>query len=154
MVVVKDLDDAISRARKVCSQPLALYMYSENSRNVEKVLRSLTSGGACINSCIEHYGNSNLPFGGVGESGMGAYHGKRGFMEFSHCRSVLKRTTLLPLTALPPASGGNYAPWLFGMALKMQVTGFFSKSVKAAFKLGALVVLFGILVKFLRGGRR
>ena len=43
VVVVKDLDDAISRARKVCSQPLALYMYSENSRNVEKVLRSVTS---------------------------------------------------------------------------------------------------------------
>lgn len=154
VVVVKDLDDAISRARTVCSQPLALYMYSENNRNVEKVLRSVTSGGACINSCMEQVGNSNLPFGGVGESGMGAYHGKRGFMEFSHCRSVLKRTTLLPITALPPASGGNYAPWLFGMALKMQVTGFFSKSVKAAFKLGALVVLFGILVKFLRGGRR
>jgi aldehyde dehydrogenase (NAD+) len=152
VVVVKNLDDAICRARSICDQPLALYMYSENSRNVDKVLRSITSGGVCINSCMEQIANPNLPFGGIGESGMGSYHGKRGFLEFSHCRSVLKRTTLLPLTVIPPASGGNYAPWLFGMALKMQVTGFISKNVKSALTFGFVVALFGVLAKYLRGG--
>ena len=63
----------------------------------EEVLRRTSSGGACINDTIMHIANENIPFGGVGNSGMGSYHGKRSFDAFSHQRSVVTTTTLLDL---------------------------------------------------------
>ena len=73
-------------------RPLALYYYGKNGNTV---LRSSWSGGCCINDCIMHIANDNLPFGGVGNSGLGAYHGRLSFDAFSHKRSVVKTSTLI-----------------------------------------------------------
>ncbi|KAI1319605.1 Aldehyde dehydrogenase, dimeric NADP-preferring [Mortierella claussenii] len=70
---------------------LALYMYSDNKDQIEKVLRETRSGGVVINDIGCHYGNHNLPFGGVGHSGIGNYHGKYSIDTFSHHRSVMNR---------------------------------------------------------------
>ena len=77
-------------------KPLALYYFGK-VKDGEEVLRHTSSGGACINDTIMHIANENIPFGGVGNSGMGSYHGKRSFDAFSHQRSVVSTTTLLDL---------------------------------------------------------
>ncbi len=74
-------------------QPLALYLFSESSRVTQKVLRHVTFGGGCINDTIYHLVSPYLPFGGVGSSGIGTYHGQASFEAFSHKKSVLKQTT-------------------------------------------------------------
>lgn len=74
-------------------KPLALYLFTENKRVQEEVLHTVTFGGGCINDTIYHIVSPYLPFGGVGTSGSGAYHGKASFDTFSHKKSVLKQTT-------------------------------------------------------------
>lgn len=74
-------------------KPLALYLFSESSMVTQEVLRHVTFGGGCINDTIYHLVSPYLPFGGVGSSGMGAYHGKGSFDVFSHKKSILKQTT-------------------------------------------------------------
>lgn len=76
-------------------KPLALYYFSEDNKKVEYVLRNTTSGGVTINDTIIHVANSNLPFGGVGNSGLGKYHGKSSFDVFTHERAVMKRGTFI-----------------------------------------------------------
>lgn len=76
-------------------KPLALYYFSEDSTSIEKVLNSTTSGGVTINDTIIHVASSYLPFGDVGSSGMGAYHGKASFDVFTHKKSVIKRGTFI-----------------------------------------------------------
>ena len=78
-------------------KPLALYYFSESKQNIRRVLKRTSSGGTCINDTIMHIANEKLPFGGVGPSGMSAYHGKESFKIFSHYRSVVTTTTLLDL---------------------------------------------------------
>ncbi|WP_075982720.1 aldehyde dehydrogenase [Bacillus massilinigeriensis] len=73
--------------------PLSLYLFSENEEIQQKVLNSISFGGGCINDTVYHFASPYLPFGGVGPSGMGAYHGKGSFDTFSHKKSVLKQTT-------------------------------------------------------------
>ena len=80
-----DLPDRINRLGK----PLALYVFSRRRDDVEQLLRRTSSGGAVVNNVAIHYANPNVPFGGVGESGQGSYHGWYGFRTFSHERSVL-----------------------------------------------------------------
>ena len=70
-------------------RPLALYCFTESRAVKERVLNKCRFGGGCINDCIIHLATSEMPFGGVGESGMGGYHGKFGFEEFSHIRSIV-----------------------------------------------------------------
>ena len=77
--------------------PLALYLFTRDSRVENKVMSALRFGGGCINDTVLHLAGENLPFGGVGESGMGAYHGKTGFDTFSHERSLLKSSSILDL---------------------------------------------------------
>eukprot|EP01098_Paradermamoeba_levis_P006069 TRINITY_DN2525_c0_g1_i2.p1 TRINITY_DN2525_c0_g1~~TRINITY_DN2525_c0_g1_i2.p1 ORF type:complete len:468 (-),score=153.94 TRINITY_DN2525_c0_g1_i2:88-1491(-) len=88
------LEEAISfiNARP---KPLALYLFSFNKPVINQVLEQTTSGGACINETVLHVTVHDLPFGGVGESGQGSYHGKASFDCFSHHRSVLNKTTYL-----------------------------------------------------------
>ncbi|SHM91215.1 aldehyde dehydrogenase [Gracilibacillus kekensis] len=73
--------------------PLAFYFFSENDHLAEKMIEELSFGGGCINDTLYHLASPYLPFGGVGNSGMGAYHGKDSFLTFSHQESVLKQTT-------------------------------------------------------------
>jgi aldehyde dehydrogenase (NAD+) len=78
-------------------KPLALYTFSEGSEVQNFVLNNLSFGGGCINDTVFHLSSPHLPFGGVGESGIGAYHGKGSFEVFSHQKSILKQTTLFDL---------------------------------------------------------
>ncbi|MCK9231022.1 MAG: aldehyde dehydrogenase [Syntrophales bacterium] len=99
-----DLDEALDIVNAL-PRPLALYVFTE-SRTVEKrVLAETSSGGGCVNDTLSHVGSTTLPFGGIGDSGMGSYHGKAGFDTFTHRRSVLKRSTLfdIPLRYPPYA---------------------------------------------------
>ena len=86
-----EIDEAIDIVN-TGEKPLALYIFSNNLRIRKKILNNTTSGGVCINEPLMHIGNPNLPFGGVGNSGMGAYNGKTGFDTFSHKRSVMTRS--------------------------------------------------------------
>lgn len=83
-------------------KPLALYYFGKNKKGKE-VLAKTSSGGACINDVLLHIGNRNLPFGGVGNSGMGNYHGKESFLVFSNKRAVLSSKTWIdiPLKYVP-----------------------------------------------------
>jgi aldehyde dehydrogenase (NAD+) len=84
-------------------KPLALYVFSEEDAEVERVLAETSSGGVCVNGTVLQLSNPALPFGGVGESGMGAYHGESGFLTFSHEKAVFERSTRLdPPILYPP----------------------------------------------------
>lgn len=87
--------------------PLALYIFSEDETEYNNIVAKTTSGGVCINDCILHIANLNLPFGGFGGSGYGSYHGKFGFDEFTHQRSVMFRSTYFDPRA-------RYAPYKDG----------------------------------------
>ena len=84
-----NIEEAISIVRSM-SKPLALYLYTLDRNLQDRLTVELSSGGLVINDVLVHISNYNLPFGGVGDSGMGAYHGKAGFDTFSHTKSVLK----------------------------------------------------------------
>lgn len=85
-------------------KPLALYYFSESSKNQKYILSKTTSGGVCINDVLMQLVNQDMPFGGVGNSGMGYYHGKYSFDTFSHKRSVLYKSTLIDVPI-------RYAPY-------------------------------------------
>ena len=89
--------DAVVDGLKHAEKPLALYLFSGNDAHIARVTQELTYGGGCVNDVVIHLATSNLPFGGVGESGMGAYHGKAGFDAFSHVKSVVDKKTWLDL---------------------------------------------------------
>lgn len=89
IIEFEDIDEII-KTLKLKEKPLALYYFGK--KNQEKVLNSLSFGGGCINDTIMHLTEENLPFGGVGFSGMGCYHGKKSFETFSHQKSVLKKS--------------------------------------------------------------
>ncbi|QED47972.1 aldehyde dehydrogenase [Cytobacillus dafuensis] len=82
---------------KVRPKPLALYIFSENQEVQNKILNDISFGGGCINDSCYHLSSPYLPFGGVGESGIGSYHGKGSFDVFSHEKSILKQTTRFDL---------------------------------------------------------
>jgi aldehyde dehydrogenase (NAD+) len=87
--------DQISEAIAIIKaqpKPLALYLFSSNKQLQAQILQEVSFGGGCFNDTIMHLGNPELPFGGVGHSGMGSYHGKASFDTFSHRKSVLKNS--------------------------------------------------------------
>lgn len=96
-------------------KPLALYIFSENKKNIKELTSRLSYGGGCINDTIIHLATSNMPFGGVGESGMGAYHGKVGFDAFSHTKSIVDKKTWLDL----PMRYQPYNRKIYGKLLKL-----------------------------------
>ncbi|WP_425806294.1 aldehyde dehydrogenase [Desulfitobacterium sp. Sab5] len=84
-------------------KPLALYFFSEKRELQDQILKEVSFGGGCINDTMMHIVTPYLPFGGVGNSGMGAYHGKKSFEAFSHQKSVLHQTTLFDLPVRYPS---------------------------------------------------
>ena len=94
--------------------PLALYLFSENRAHIRAITSRLRYGGGCINDVIIHLATSEMGFGGVGESGMGAYHGKTGFDTFSHNKSIVDKKTWLDL----PMRYQPYHRGLYGTLLK------------------------------------
>lgn len=102
VITVSNLDEAITFINRH-EKPLALYYFGKSS-GAQTVIQNTSSGGVCINDTLLHIANKNLPFGGVGNSGMGKYHGKFSFDTFSHKRAVLKSMTLIDIPV-------KYAPF-------------------------------------------
>jgi len=89
-----NIDEVYSQLSKK-EKPLALYFFSENKQNIKDITKKCSYGGGCINDTIIHLATSEMGFGGVGESGMGSYHGKAGFEAFSHIKSIVDKKTWL-----------------------------------------------------------
>ena len=96
-VIAFDEFDEIVKDIKNKTQPLALYLFTSNKKQINCVETELCYGGGCINDVIIHIATSEMGFGGVGESGMGSYHGKAGFEAFSHSKSIVNKKTWLDL---------------------------------------------------------
>ena len=97
-----NIDEAINFVKQK-EKPLAFYLFTADKKIEKKVLNEISFGGGCINDTIIHLATSRLGFGGVGNSGMGAYHGKKGFDTFTHYRSIVKKYTWidLPMRYMP-----------------------------------------------------
>jgi aldehyde dehydrogenase (NAD+) len=99
---VTNLDEAIEFVNGR-EKPLALYVFTQDSAVADRVLDETSSGGACVNAAIWHVANPHLPFGGVGPSGMGSYHGRGTFETFSHRKAVVDKSTRIdPKISYPP----------------------------------------------------
>lgn len=113
----QSLDDQVLPFIRARPKPLALYLFCNDATVSEHVLTNTSSGAAVVNDVVVHLSNPELPFGGVGESGMGSYHGKRTFDNFSHHKAVLKRTVLVD----PPQ---RYAPYTTDKVMIMSLAFF------------------------------
>jgi coniferyl-aldehyde dehydrogenase len=102
-----DLDEAIAKVT-ARPHPLALYYFGENSARRERVLRETMSGGVTINDTLLHFANESLPFGGVGPSGQGAYHGEKSFVLFSNEKPVFTQARLAATGLLSPPYGAVF----------------------------------------------
>jgi aldehyde dehydrogenase (NAD+) len=102
VLAVPDLDAAVDFVNRR-EKPLALYLFTRRREVEERVVARTSSGGVCVNATLWHLANPALPFGGVGESGMGAYHGRHSFEVMSHRKAVLTKPTRLDVRfAYPP----------------------------------------------------
>lgn len=90
VLAFEDLDDIIAKI-KDRPKPLSLYLFTQDESIKEKVLHEVSFGGGCVNEAVMHISNGELPFGGVGDSGIGNYHGEPGFKAFSHYKSILDK---------------------------------------------------------------
>ncbi|GLU34226.1 coniferyl aldehyde dehydrogenase [Trinickia caryophylli] len=117
LVPYDTLDDAI-RYVNARARPLALYLFEEDRHSVERVLRETVSGGVAVNETLLHIACEGLPFGGVGASGIGAYHGYEGFMTFSKMKPVLTQARLNGRALLLPPYGRRFHA-LIGLMLRL-----------------------------------
>ena len=114
ILTYENLDQVIADLQKK-QKPLALYFFSQNKNNIKTVTEKVSYGGGCINDTIIHLATSEMGFGGVGESGMGSYHGKTGFDAFSHTKSIVDKKTWMDL----PMRYQPYDRKINGKLLKM-----------------------------------
>ena len=107
ILTYKNLDEAIEKVIEG-EKPLSAYIFSNNAKEQTKILEKLSFGGGCINDTLMHISNHHLPFGGVGNSGLGNYHGKFGFDAFSHQKAILDKSIYLePELKYPPYTDGK-----------------------------------------------
>jgi acyl-CoA reductase-like NAD-dependent aldehyde dehydrogenase len=100
----RTLDDALAYVN-ARPRPLALYVFENDARDVERVIAGTTSGGVTVNETFLHVGQDDLPFGGVGASGMGEYHGRAGFETFSKRKAVFYQSRFSGLKLFRPPYG-------------------------------------------------
>ncbi len=103
----RDLDEVIQYINEN-ERPLALYLYSNNKATQDKVIYNTLSGGMCINDSVVHVAQHDMPFGGVGNSGMGHYHGHEGFVEFSKMRPIFQQGPMSGLLMMAPPYGKTF----------------------------------------------
>ena len=115
ILCIKNLEEAISDL-KYLPKPLALYLFGGSEKEQEKILAMTSSGGVCFNDVVLQAGIPELPFGGVGSSGIGKYHGKAGFDNFTHYKSILKRPFWLDLNF-------RYPPYKLELSLLKKLIG-------------------------------
>ena len=108
VITYRSLDETLGIIRTF-EKPLACYIFAEDRSVQNRILTEISSGGACINDVIIHLANPRVPFGGVGNSGMGAYHGETGFFAFSHRKSTCKKGTWLEIPFRNPPFGNRIA---------------------------------------------
>ena len=111
------LDDAISHVNSQ-DRPLALYVFDNDSKRTDALLDRTASGGVTVNDCLLHIGQDDLPFGGVGPSGMGRYHAHEGFLTFSQQRSVFRQSRLNTVPLLLPPYGRKLAERIIRLMLR------------------------------------
>ena len=99
-------------------RPLALYIFDRDRKTINRVLEQTQSGGACVNDTIFHIGIHDMPFGGIGNSGMGAYHGREGFLTFSHAKSVFSRPSWLNTARLVYPPRRRIVDWLLKLLIR------------------------------------
>ncbi len=114
-IITYDKFDDVFSILKGKEKPLALYIFSENKKHIDSILSRISFGGGCVNDVVIHLATSEMGFGGVGESGMGAYHGKCGFDAFSHTKSIVDKKTFMDL----PMRYQPYNRTVYGKLLKM-----------------------------------
>jgi len=119
IVTYRDLDEAISYVN-ARPRPLALYYFDTDRARITDVLARTVSGGAAVNDTFLHAAQDDLPFGGIGPSGMGAYHGRDGFRTFSHAKGTFRQSRITLTSLLEPPYGRRfrrlirYAIWRYG----------------------------------------
>ncbi len=115
-ILTYDSFDEVAPFIAARDKPLALYIFATERARIDALIANTTAGGTCINATLIHFANSNLPFGGVGASGLGSYHGFYGFRAFSHERAVLHQGRIdLVKRVYPPytASVKKMMGWMF-----------------------------------------
>ena len=105
-IISFDNIDEVKNIIKAKEKPLALYIFTKNRNFSDNLLQNISFGGACVNDTMTQYANPNLPFGGVGHSGIGDYHGEHSFKTFSHYKSIFKKSMTIDFTRFV-----RYAPW-------------------------------------------
>lgn len=106
VMTYETLDEALAVIRQR-SHPLACYVFTNRASVEERIINELSFGGGCVNNTLVHFANANLPFGGCGNSGMGAYHGQKGFEVFSHHKSIVKSSFKLDVKLRYPPYGNK-----------------------------------------------
>ena len=106
LIKVKSFDAAVEIIKSK-PKPLAAYLFSKDKKQINYFNNNISFGGGCINDCVIHLANSNLPFGGIGESGMGSYHGKKSFETFSHFKSITRKNSLIDIKLRKPPLKGK-----------------------------------------------
>lgn len=128
----RDLNSVIELIRNLpTGKPLALYLFSQDAKTIHEVKSRTSSGGLCVNDCIMHLVNDELPFGGVGSSGMGKYHGKYSFECFSHEKACLEKSQLLDQSFLfKPLLAARFPPYT---PMKRALIGIFTNHLISRF---------------------
>jgi len=103
VITISSIDDAINFINER-PKPLALYLFTSKRKNSKRIINETSYGGGCVNDTLKHFANGHIPFGGVGNSGMGSYHGKGSFDTFTHYKSVYYNLTLIDMPVV-------YAPY-------------------------------------------
>lgn len=116
IIVYEDINEALESIKPL-GKPLAFYLFTEDKPLAEKILERMSFGGGCINDVLFHIATPHLPFGGVGPSGMGNYHGKYSFYTFTHKKAVLKSSSRLSMSINEPPMTG-YKEKIIRMLLK------------------------------------
>ncbi len=107
----ENLEEAIAKTKQL-PKPLSCYVFSDNQKEQQPITETLSFGGGAINDTIMHISNPKLPFGGVGQSGIGSYHGEAGFKAFSHFKSMLKKANWIELPLKYPPYTARKLRWI------------------------------------------